>query len=67
MQFGFVCFNFFLEKRKQEMKQKNKKKNKKMGVHGGGPWTRSKEGVHGPGVHVLSSPRVNVTMRFTAR
>ena len=22
----------------------------------GGPWTRSKEGVHGPGVHVLSSP-----------
>ena len=25
-------------------------------VHEGGPWTRSKEGVHGPGVHVLSSP-----------
>ena len=25
-------------------------------VHEGVPWTRSKEGVHGPGVHVLSSP-----------
>ena len=25
-------------------------------VYEGGPWTRSKEGVHGPGVHVLSSP-----------
>ena len=25
-------------------------------VHTSGPWTRSKEGVHGPLVHVLSSP-----------
>ena len=25
-------------------------------VHESGPWTRSKEGVHGPQVHVLSSP-----------
>ena len=25
-------------------------------VHESGPWTRSKEGVHGPPVHVLSSP-----------
>ena len=25
-------------------------------VHENGPWTRSKEGVHGPLVHVLSSP-----------
>ena len=25
-------------------------------VHESGPWTRSKEGVHGPLVHVLSSP-----------
>ena len=24
-------------------------------VHESGPWTRSKEGVHGPLVHVLSS------------
>ena len=28
-------------------------------VYEGGPWTRSKEGVHGPGVHVLSSPVKN--------
>ena len=28
-------------------------------VYEGGPWTRSKEGVHGPGVHVLSSPYRN--------
>ena len=26
-------------------------------VHESGPWTRSKVGVHGPLVHVLSSPR----------
>ena len=25
-------------------------------VHESGPWTRTKEGVHGPLVHVLSSP-----------
>ena len=25
-------------------------------VHESGPWTRSKEGVHGPLVHILSSP-----------
>ena len=25
-------------------------------VHESGPWTRSTEGVHGPLVHVLSSP-----------
>ena len=25
-------------------------------VHESGPWTRSKKGVHGPLVHVLSSP-----------
>ena len=25
-------------------------------VHESGPWTPSKEGVHGPLVHVLSSP-----------
>ena len=25
-------------------------------VHESGPWIRSKEGVHGPLVHVLSSP-----------
>ena len=24
-----------------------------------GPWTRSKEGVHGPLVHVLSSPNLS--------
>ena len=28
-------------------------------VHKSGPWTQSKEGVHGPLVHVLSSPRMN--------
>ena len=28
-------------------------------VHESGPWTRSKEGVHGPLVHVLSSPADN--------
>ena len=27
-------------------------------VHESGPWTRSKEGVHGPLVHVLSSPNM---------
>ena len=27
-------------------------------VHESGPWTRSKEGVHGPLVHVLSSPEL---------
>ena len=25
-------------------------------AHKSGPWTQSKEGVHGPLVHVLSSP-----------
>ena len=29
-------------------------------VHESGPWTRSKEGVHGPLVHVLSSPTKNL-------
>ena len=28
-------------------------------VHESGPWTRSKVGVHGPLVHVLSSPLKN--------
>ena len=28
-------------------------------VHESGPWTRSKQGVHGPLVHVLSSPNVS--------
>ena len=28
-------------------------------VHESGPWTRSKVGVHGPLVHVLSSPCSN--------
>ena len=28
-------------------------------VHDSGPWTRSKEGVYGPPVHVLSSPVLN--------
>ena len=28
-------------------------------VHESGPWTGSKVGVHGPGVHVLSSPEKN--------
>ena len=28
-------------------------------VHESGPWTRAKEGVHGPRVHVLSSPVSN--------
>ena len=28
-------------------------------VHESGPWTRSKEGVHGPLVHVLSSPHLS--------
>ena len=27
-------------------------------VHESGPWTRSKVGVHGPLVHVLSSPNM---------
>ena len=27
-------------------------------VHESGPWNRSKEGVHGPLVHVLSSPEL---------
>ena len=29
-------------------------------VHESGPWTQSKVGVHGPLVHVLSSPRTLV-------
>ena len=28
-------------------------------VHESGPWTLSKEGVHGPLVHVLTSPHAN--------
>ena len=28
-------------------------------VHESGPWTRSKVGVHGPLVHVLSSPDIS--------
>ena len=35
-------------------------------VHESGPWTRSKVGVHGPLVHVLSSPlevRKNTPLR----
>ena len=31
-------------------------------VHENGPWTRSKEGVHGPLVHVLSSPVTNMKL-----
>ena len=31
-------------------------------VHESGPWTRSKEGVHGPLVHVLSSPDNDLTL-----
>ena len=35
-------------------------------VHESGPWTRSKERVHGPLVHVLSSPsfRSNLTVNL---
>ena len=29
-------------------------------VHESGPWTRSKERVHGPLVHVLSSPEFHM-------
>ena len=29
-------------------------------VHESGPWTRSKVGVHGPLVHVLSSPPARI-------
>ena len=32
-------------------------------VHESGPWTRSKVGVHGPLVHVLSSPIWGAIMR----
>ena len=31
-------------------------------VHESGPWTWSKEGVHGPLVHVLSSPDNDLTL-----
>ena len=31
-------------------------------VHESGPWTRSKVGVHGPLVHVLSSPISDVSL-----
>ena len=33
-------------------------------VHESGPWTWSKVGVHGPLVHVLSSPPLNVAVRI---
>ena len=38
-------------------------------VHESGPWTRSKVGVHGPLVHVLSSPvyAIEVTLCRTRR
>ena len=39
-------------------------------VHENGPWTRSKEGVHGPLVHVLSSPvliPVHIILGFHSR
>ena len=34
-------------------------------VHESGPWTRSKERVHGPLVHVLSSPARIAMARWT--
>ena len=34
-------------------------------VHESGPWTRSEEGVHGPLVHVLSSPTVTYVCEQT--
>ena len=34
-------------------------------VHESGPWTWSKVGVHGPGVHVLSSPDWPVEIIYT--
>ena len=33
-------------------------------VHESGPWTRSKVGVHGPVVHVLSSPPRYIFVNF---
>ena len=33
------------------------------GVHGPGPWTRSTEGVHGPGVHVLYFPQKKLGLK----
>ena len=33
-------------------------------VHGPGPWTRSTEGVHGPGVHVLYFPPLRHLVEF---
>ena len=33
-------------------------------VHESGPWTRSKVGVHGPLVHVLSSPHIGCFREF---
>ena len=35
-------------------------------VHEIGPWTRSKEGVHGPLVHVLSSPDESLFIVFAS-
>ena len=35
-------------------------------VHESGPWTRSKVGVHGPLVHVLSSPLQNAYFKMAA-
>ena len=36
-------------------------------VHESGPWTQSKEGVHGPLVHVLSSPALKGLMGDASR
>ena len=33
-------------------------------VHESGPWTWSKVGVHGPLVHVLSSPATETNMKL---
>ena len=33
-------------------------------VHESGPWTRSKVGVHGPLVHVLSSPKIGFVQSY---
>ena len=36
-------------------------------VHESGPWTRSTEGVHGPGVHVLYFPGIRSHNRGPVR
>ena len=64
----FINKNRQIEKiRKQEIKKNNNKKIKNRGsmdpVYEGGPWTRSKEGVHLPGVHDLSSPLFMASLR----